>query len=86
MIPKPFWVGQGEPNSKNILGLPSQSADHLTDFSEYDSHCRWDTCFDIFNCTEINFYLYPLEKRTLIGKQITPKISKEFYQLYKAIR
>ena len=72
-------------NLDKINSLPSSSADNLQKSSEYKSSCRWESCFDIFNCTKINIYLYPLDRRTVNSKEITPAVSKEFYQLYKSI-
>ena len=61
----------------------SKAADHLSDTSPYDPKCRWSNCFDIFNCTELTFYLYPLSTRTINGKVVTPKLTKEWHRIYK---
>ncbi|XP_039259213.2 exostosin-2-like [Styela clava] len=58
-----------------------------------DLNCRMYSCFNVYKCdgqaknqNKISVYLYPLAKYvTETGDELTPSISKEFYELYTAI-
>ena len=65
--------------------ISQKAADHLTEYTSYDPKCRWSNCFDIFNCTELTIYLYPLQTRSINGKSVTPQMTKEWHRIYKEL-
>lgn len=67
-----------------VDSLPVYSADGLTDVDEFDVDCRWSNCWDVFNCSTLTVHTPPLEHySTKTHGQVTPAISREFYQFYK---